>query len=106
MGPPANRALICSAQAASSDKVGGNRLEAPRLKCKLIAVLAADTRSTHPAYGAGPCDAGEPDTTHRLIVADPIISLSFRIPGTTGDSVKDAIEIATKAVSLDSPKLS
>jgi hypothetical protein len=97
----------CSAQAASSDKVGGNRREAPRLKCKLIAVLAADSRSTYPAYGAGPRrDAGEPDTTHRLIVDDPIISLSGRIPSTAGDSVKDAIEIATKAVGLDSPRLS
>jgi len=65
----------CSAQATSSDKVGENRLEAPRLKCKLIAVLAADSRSTYPAYGAGPRhNAGEPDTTHRLIVDDAIIS--------------------------------
>jgi hypothetical protein len=33
-------------------------------------------------------------------------SLSGRIPGTVGDSVKDAIEIATKAVGLDNPRLS
>jgi hypothetical protein len=32
---------------------------------------------------------GEPDTTHRLIVDDPIISLSGRFPGTVGDSVQD-----------------
>jgi hypothetical protein len=50
--------------------------------------------------------AGEPDTTHRLIIDDPIISLSGHIRGTVGDSVKDPIEIATKAVGLDSPKLS
>jgi hypothetical protein len=30
----------------------------------------------------------EPDTTHRLIVDDLIISLSRRIPGTVGDSVQ------------------
>jgi hypothetical protein len=35
--------------------------------------------------------AGEPDTTHRLIIDDPIISLSGHIRGTVGDSVKDAI---------------
>jgi hypothetical protein len=95
--------LLAGPSKRPADKVGGNRLEVPML----IAVLAADSRSTHPAYGAGPRrDADEPDTTHRPIADDPIISLRGRINGTAGDSVKDAIEIATKAVGLDSPRLS
>ena len=50
VGPPANRALIYSAQAASSDRSEEIGWKRARLKCKLIAVLAADSRSTYPAY--------------------------------------------------------
>jgi hypothetical protein len=43
---------------------------------------------------------------HRYIVEDLIGSYRGRITGTAGDSVQDAIEIVTKAVGLDSLRLS